>query len=40
MENINLEELGLEVLEVDTDTMLEDMGASFGFKGCCSIVIM
>lgn len=33
-----LKELGLEAYETTTETMLEEMGASFGFKGCCSIV--
>lgn len=37
---LNLEELGLESLEVSTDTMLEEMGASIGLGGCCSSIIV
>ncbi|MBF0787073.1 MULTISPECIES: thiopeptide-type bacteriocin [unclassified Streptococcus] len=34
-----LKSLGLEVLEISTDTMLEEFGASRGGNGCCSVII-
>ncbi len=38
LNNVDMAELGLEVLEVDESTVLEEMGASFGTNSC-SIVI-
>lgn len=38
LNNADMAELGLEVLEVDESTVLEEMGASFGTNSC-SIVI-
>lgn len=32
-------ELGLDIYKVTSETMLEEMGASIGVTGCCSIVI-
>lgn len=37
-ENENHEELVLEIYEVSSSTVLEEMGASLGIKNCCSIV--
>ena len=34
-----LRELGLEAYETNTDTMLEEMGASIGWNNCCSVVL-
>lgn len=34
-----LKKLGLDAYETTTETMLEEMGASFGRTNCCSIVI-
>lgn len=34
-----LKKLGLEAYETTTETMLDEMGASMGTDGCCSIVI-
>ncbi|MGP1599291.1 hypothetical protein [Peptoanaerobacter stomatis] len=34
-----LKALGLEAYETTTETMLEEMGASIGINGCCSIII-
>lgn len=31
-------DLGLEILEVDGSTVLEEMGASIGFNSCSSVV--
>lgn len=36
---LDLKELGLEELEVSTDTMLDEMGASMGINGCCSVIV-
>lgn len=30
-------DLGLEILEVDGSTVLEEMGASFGYNSCSSV---
>lgn len=38
LDNMDTAELGLEVLEVDESTVLEEMGASVG-NNSCSIVI-
>ncbi len=35
-----LKELGLEAYETTTETMLKEMGASSGQKGCCSTIII
>lgn len=34
-----LRELGLEAYETTTETMLEEMGASIGASGCCSVIV-
>lgn len=37
--NETLKELGLEILEVSTSTMLEDMGASVGKNSCSTVIV-
>lgn len=38
LDNSAMAELGLEILEVDESTVLEEMGASIGFNSCSLII--
>jgi len=36
----DLDKLGLEVAEISSSTMLEELGASFGKNSCSSVIIV
>lgn len=38
LEELGTEDLNIEVYEVSSSTVLDEMGASVGAKNCCSVV--
>lgn len=38
LESNKLSDFGLEVLEVDSSTVLDEMGASIGFNSCSQVL--